>query len=142
VWPPRHDVHVEPNQLGREGGEPVSVVAVESTLDEDVLALDVSQLPHPLEESLPGAPGPRAVRRRAPQKAYPIGFCGRLRLGDERRGEEGEGECGWHCESGESHAVLLLSRRPERRQARWDPVGDRPDPTASQPTAPDGDAAP
>ncbi len=50
------DVHFELNKLCGEGGESFSVVAVESTLDEDVLALDVPQLQHPLEESVPGAP--------------------------------------------------------------------------------------
>src|SRR5215475_3564027 len=86
------DVHFEANELAREGGESVSVVAVESTLDEDVLALDVPQLPHPLEESLPGAPAPRAVRRGATEEAYPIDFRGGLRLGSEGHGEEAAGE--------------------------------------------------
>src|SRR5262245_8937340 len=75
------DVHVEANELAREGGESVSVVTVESTLDEHVLSLDVPQLPHPLKESLPGAPAPRAVRRGPTEKAYPIDFRGLLRLG-------------------------------------------------------------
>src|SRR5262249_41940507 len=87
-----YNVHFELNKLGREGGEPFSVVAVESALYEDVLALDVPQLPHPLEESLPGDPAPRAVRRRASEKAYPVDFRGQLRPGGERRGEEASGQ--------------------------------------------------
>ena len=43
---PRHDhVDREPNQLGREGGKPFDAVAVESALDDNVLALDVSEFP-------------------------------------------------------------------------------------------------
>src|SRR5207247_6257229 len=80
------------NQVGREGRESFSMVAVEAALDEDVLALDVPQLPHPLEESLPGAPAPRAVRRRTPEKAQPIDFRCRLRLGSSRNGEEAAGQ--------------------------------------------------
>ena len=68
------------------------MVAVESTFDEDVLALDVPQLPHPLEESVPGTPAPRAVRRRASEKAYPVDFRGRLRLRRKRRGKETAGK--------------------------------------------------
>src|SRR5262249_59770505 len=79
------DVHFELNKLGREGGESFSVVAVESALDEDVLALDVPQLPEPLEESLPGAPAPRAVRRGTPEKAHPIEVPRLLRPSRERR---------------------------------------------------------
>src|SRR4029453_12911338 len=86
------DVHVEPNQLGGEGGEPVSVVAVESALDEDVLALDVPQLPHPLEETLPGAPAPRAVRRRTPEKAYPMDLRGLLGVGGGRPKRQADSE--------------------------------------------------
>ena len=52
-----YDAHVEPNQFGREGGESSGLVAVESALDDNVLTLDVPRLPHPLKESLPGAPG-------------------------------------------------------------------------------------
>src|SRR5262245_60939667 len=91
------DVHFEANELAREGGESVSVVAVESTLDEHVLALDVPQLPHPLEESLPGAPASRAVRRGATEKAYAMDFRGLLRLGCEGHGEEAAGERAKEC---------------------------------------------
>ena len=38
------DVHVEPNQLGRESGESVGPVPIPPALDKDVLALDVPQL--------------------------------------------------------------------------------------------------
>jgi hypothetical protein len=82
-----YDVHFEPNKLAREGGESVGSFPVPSALDEDVLAFDVPQLTQPLEESLPGAPAPRAVRRGTPEKAYPIEFPGLLRPGAERRGE-------------------------------------------------------
>jgi hypothetical protein len=86
------DVHVEPNQLGREGGKSFGSVSVESALDEDVLALDVPQFLQPLEESLPDARGPRGGRREAPEKAYPIDFRGRLGLSGERRKNETENE--------------------------------------------------
>jgi hypothetical protein len=82
------DVHVEPNQLGRESGESVGPVPIPPALDKDVLALDVPQLPHTLEETLPGASAARAVRRRTSQKAYPIDFRGLLRPSGEWRGEE------------------------------------------------------
>src|SRR5262249_36974142 len=82
---PRDDnVHLESNELGREGGESVNVVAVEAALDEDILALDVPQLPHALEETLPGASASRAVWRAPPQKTKPIDFRGLLRASAER----------------------------------------------------------
>src|SRR5262245_43103859 len=86
------DVHFEANELARAGGGAGSVVAVESTLDEHVLALDVPELPHALEEPLPGAPAPRAVRRGATEKAYPVNPRGLLRLGSEGPGEKAAGE--------------------------------------------------
>src|SRR5262249_54860769 len=86
-----YHVHVEPNQLGREGGKPLGMVPVPSTLDEDVLTLDVPQLPHPLEESLPGAPASGAVRRGTPEKAQPIDFPGLLRLDYDRPRREARG---------------------------------------------------
>src|SRR5262249_17917961 len=66
------------------------MVSVPSTLDEDVLSLDVTQLPHSLEESLPGAPASGAVRRGTPEKAQPMDFRGLLGLGGERRGDDGD----------------------------------------------------
>ncbi len=44
-----------------------------------------------LEESLPGAPAARGLWRGTPEKAYPIDFRCRLRIGRERRGEESTG---------------------------------------------------
>ena len=46
------DDHVdgEPDQLGREDGKPLDLIPVVSTLDDDVLALDVPELAQPLEE--------------------------------------------------------------------------------------------
>jgi hypothetical protein len=121
-----YDVHLEPNKLVHEGGESVGSFPVPSTLDEDVLAVDVPQFTQPLEESLPGEPTPRAVRRGTPEKAYPIEFPGLLRLGRERRNDEAErenkrepdqphGHLGVRMAGGESSQTLR--RAPAVRQA-------------------------
>ena len=108
-------------------GESVGSFPVPSALDDDVLAVDVPQFTHPLEESLPGAPTPRAGRRGTPEKASPIEFPGLLRLGRERRNDEAEhenkrepdqphghlGEDGWR----ESSRPELLAACPEESAA-------------------------
>ena len=46
------DVHLEPEQLGREVGEPLGLPLRISILDDDVLALDVAEVAQPLAERL------------------------------------------------------------------------------------------
>jgi hypothetical protein len=90
--PRDYHVYVQPNQLGRERGESVGSFPVPPALDENVLALDVPQLLHPLEESLPGGPASRGLGRGTPEKAKAIDFRGRLRIDRERRSEEHTGQ--------------------------------------------------
>ena len=83
------DVDLQPDQLGREVGQPVEPTLRESILDDDVLALDPPELTQPFPERLAGTAvtGGRAGR----EEADPIDLPRRLRLGGERRGEEAEG---------------------------------------------------
>ena len=85
---PRHDdVDLEPDQLGRESGEPLVLSLRPSVLDHDVLALDVAELAQPSPERLDEMLG-RHGRGRGHEEADPIDLPRLLRLGGERRGEE------------------------------------------------------
>jgi hypothetical protein len=61
------DVHFEPNQLRCKGGESFDSVLVISSFNDEILTLNVPQLPHPLKESLPEAHlcGRRGTRKKA-----------------------------------------------------------------------------
>ena len=84
------DVHLEPDQLGREIGQPVESALRPSILDDDVLALDPPELTQPLPERLADA-GISGVRAGG-EIAYPGHLPHLLRPGGERRGEEAAGQ--------------------------------------------------
>src|SRR4029450_3684830 len=59
-------------------------------LDDEILTLDVSELPQSLEECLPHSSAGVGWRG-APEKAYSIDLRSQLRLGGWRYGEQAEG---------------------------------------------------
>jgi hypothetical protein len=75
------DVHLEPDQLGCEVGEPLGPPLRKSVLEDDVLALDVAQLVQLLSECLTGVRGGRSPEL---ENTYPIYPPRRLRPGSER----------------------------------------------------------
>jgi len=88
-WGSRHDhIDLEPNEFSRKGGKAFDIVAVISTLDDDVLAVDVAELAQPLEECAPDMPGLWARHRSATEYADSKDLRLQLRLGDHRRGKE------------------------------------------------------
>jgi hypothetical protein len=82
-----HNVHLEPNQVGREVGQPVEATLGKSILDDDVLAFCPSELAKPLPERLNIGTGGRA----GPEKPHPGDLPCRLRYGGTRRGQKDEG---------------------------------------------------
>lgn len=83
-------VNLEPNQLGRDGGESFGSPLRISALDDDVLALDVPEFPQPLQEPVPETRDLRGGRRESPENADSKHLRRLLRLDGERRREEGE----------------------------------------------------
>ncbi len=81
-----YDVHLEPDQLSCEIGEPLSPPLRRSVLEDDVLALDVAQLVQLLSERLIDWVG--AGQSPLLKNTDPIDLPRLLRLGGERRGEE------------------------------------------------------
>ena len=78
------DVDFEMNQLGREVGEPLILPLRTSVLDDDVLALDLTELAQPLPECL-DAPGGAASDARYPIRyTFPAG-CASAASGAARR---------------------------------------------------------
>ena len=59
-----------------------------SVFDHEVAALDVTEVPQPLDERLPKTRTSGVVERNIPQDAYPIDLPRRLRAGGEGRSEE------------------------------------------------------
>ena len=85
--PPRYDeVHLEPDQLGREAGQPVDPILRISIVDDNILALNPPELAQPLPERV--EQGRPIGRGRQTKKTYPRRLSHLLRLGGERRGEE------------------------------------------------------
>src|SRR5215510_5730560 len=81
--PSYNDVHLQPDQIGGEGGEPIIVVLRPSGLHRDVLAFDPAQLAEALLKSQENAPPCKGWR-----KISDHGYPGRLlRLGRERRSQ-------------------------------------------------------
>jgi len=81
-------VQLEPNQLGREGGKLFDGVPVKSALDDDVPALDIPEVPQPLEEAPQrceafGLVGEDAARR--PIRNALAGSCASAASGAARR---------------------------------------------------------
>jgi hypothetical protein len=79
------DVHLEPDQLGRESGEPIGLPLGISVFDHDVATLDVTEVPQSLTEGLGHVRGSSQVDHR--QEAYSRDLGRLLRFGGERRGE-------------------------------------------------------
>ena len=86
------DLHLEPDQLGHESGEPFGLPLRPSVFDDDVLALHPAQRTQPLPKGVEEVPvhGSRAGL----DKAYAWHLPRRLRVGGARRAEEAEGEGG------------------------------------------------
>ena len=97
-WRPRgdDDVDLEPDQLGREVGQPVESTLCKSILDGKILALNPPELAEPLPERLNEI---SAVGRAAREITYPVDLSRRLRPGGERRGNEAQTH---HAEEGSS----------------------------------------
>jgi hypothetical protein len=86
---PCHDhVDLELHEFGREGRKPLGVVPVPSALDDDVLALDVTQIAQALEECAPDERGLRACWRITAEQADAKYFRWHLRLCRQRRGDQ------------------------------------------------------
>jgi hypothetical protein len=85
--PPRYDeVHLEPDQLGRQVGQPVDPILRISIVDDNILALNPPELAQPLPERV--EQGRPIGRGRQAKKTYPRHLSRLLRVGGERRGEE------------------------------------------------------
>jgi hypothetical protein len=80
----RDDIDLERDQLGRESGEPVGLPLGISVFDQEVAALDVTEVTQALEEGLSGTgiAGRPAVER---QPAYASDLVRLLRDGERRR---------------------------------------------------------
>jgi len=89
-----HDeVHLEPDQLSRQVGQPVDPTLRISIVDDNILALNPPDLAQPLPERV--EQGWPIGRGRQTKKTYPRHLSRLLRVGCERRGEE-EAERGNH----------------------------------------------
>src|SRR3989442_1009322 len=92
-WPPRRcddQVPLEPDQLGRQVGQPVDPTLRISIVDDNILALNPPELAQPLPERV--EVGRPVGRGRHPKETYPRHLSRLLRVGGERHGEKGEGE--------------------------------------------------
>src|SRR5262249_9594046 len=79
-------VHLEPDQLGRQAGQPVDPTLRISIVDDNILALKPPELAQPLPERVEQE---RPIGRgREAKKTYPRHLSRLLRVGGERRGEE------------------------------------------------------
>src|SRR4030095_11212046 len=85
--PPRYDeVHLEPDQLSREAGQPVDPTFRISIVDDNILALNPPEFAQPLPERV--EVGRSIGRGPRPKKTYPRHLSRLLRLSGERHGEE------------------------------------------------------
>ena len=85
--PERYDeVHLEPDQLGRQVGQPVDPILRISIVDDNILALNPPELAQPLPERV--EQGWPIGRGRQAKKSYPRHLSRLLRVGGERRGDE------------------------------------------------------
>jgi hypothetical protein len=86
--PERYDEgHLEPDQLGRQVGQPVDPTLRISIVDANILALNPPELAQPLPERV--EQGRPIGRGRQAKKTYPRHLSRLLRVGRERRGKEG-----------------------------------------------------
>src|SRR5262249_28772389 len=105
--PLRYDeVHLEPDQLGRQVGQPVDPTLRISIVDDNILALNPPELARPLPE--PVEKGRPSGRGRPPKKTYPRHLSRLLRVGGERDGEETHGEDSDECDTPDHHAATAV----------------------------------
>ena len=90
--PGHNHLHLEPDQLGRQVGEPLRLALRIAVLDDDVLALDVAQVAQTLPEGLHTCWGRDGRGERRTEPTDPVHFRRLLCLGDERRHEDTQGE--------------------------------------------------
>jgi hypothetical protein len=98
---------VETDQLSGEAREPLELPPRATDFERKVLAFDVPQL---LQLLLEVQVGRAAVGKVGEKKADPKDFPWRLRVGSERRHEDGEGKRRDEPNGIEPHGDLLLRR--------------------------------
>src|SRR5215472_5632611 len=81
------EVHLEPDQLGRQFGQSVDPILRISIVDDNILALNPPELAQPLPERV--APRLPIGRGRHIKKTYPRHLSRLLRVGGERRDKAG-----------------------------------------------------
>ena len=84
-------MHIQAHELGRERGKPSHVAFGALKLDDEVLALDVSEFAQTLNHGFGEGRGTRIDGGKDTDLEHPS-RC--LRLGGERRGEEGTSQDG------------------------------------------------
>ena len=97
VSPHHQDVHLETDQLGREGREPLVLPCRHAVLHDEVLAFDIAERAHPLQES-PHKWVSSWGSTKTRQRTDPVHVRWRLRLGCERR----------HAEASESKVKVMM----------------------------------
>jgi hypothetical protein len=109
-WRIRHqqDVHREPDQLGREGREPLVLPCRPAVLQDEVLAFDIAERAHPLQERLP-IWGASWSWGSISKHTDPVHVRWLLRLRCDRRREDDESERCDEPDGIEPHGALLLS---------------------------------
>jgi hypothetical protein len=100
------DVHLEPDQLGRQVGQPVDPILRISIVDDNILTLNPPELAQPLPECV--EQGRPIGRGRQTKKTYPRHLSRLLRVGGERRGEETHGEDSGECDTPDHHAATAV----------------------------------
>ena len=80
------DVHLEPDQLGREIGQPVVLILRKSIVDDNVLPFKPPELAQPLPERLDEMWG--SGGRAASEIAYVVDLPRRLRPSDRQSGQK------------------------------------------------------
>src|SRR5712691_2628277 len=133
----KQTLHLEPDQLGRQVGEPLFPPLRIAVLNDEVLALDIAEVAQPLPEGFQtwiGLPG-----RARTEPTDPVHFPRWLCVSDKRRREDTEGEgdndpygAAPHdrllgsasCRLSSFHGSLTLGvsrcrKRERRRSGRW-----------------------
>src|SRR4029453_17385342 len=103
----QQDVHLEPDQLGREGREPLVLPFRPAVLHDEVLAFDIAERAHLLQERL-YIWGASWSWGSISKRTNPVHGRWRLRVGGERHHEEAKGE-------GDDEPPWGTGGRPHRR---------------------------
>lgn len=101
-----HDVDLEPDQLLRQGGEPIEASLGPAIFDRDVPAFDPAQIAEPLAEPVEGI---RPHRRTVPQEPDPVDPPGSLRPDGEGGRDEAAGH-GRQERSARAHRITSSAR--------------------------------